>query len=117
MSHTPFIKAPSEEGKEKHTPTIEVGKAAKDESIDVVRVIVGKEVAHPNTKEHYIAWVELYGEKKDSGQVVELGRAAFTAAYTTPNARFQVANIEDFSKFHALSYCNLHGVWANTLER
>ena len=108
MSHTPFIKEPSAEGKEKHVPVIKVADNA-------VTVVVGDDVAHPNTEAHYIAWLELYGEKKEGGQVVQLGRAAITAALTDPRATFQTTGLGDFSKLHALSYCNLHGVWANTL--
>lgn len=47
--------------------------------MDVVRVVVGKAVPHPNTVEHHIEWIELYGVKKD-GQVVdkELAMQVFT---------------------------------------
>jgi len=51
--------------------------------------VVGKETPHPNTVEHYIAWLELFGVKKE-GQVVNLGRAAFAPTYTNPNVRFPV---------------------------
>jgi superoxide reductase len=110
MSHTPYIKQPSEEGKEKHVPTIKVDG-------DSVHVIVGDETPHPNTVEHHIVWAELYGEKKDGGQVVDLGRVQFTPVHTDPRATFKVNNIGDFAKFHAMEYCNIHGVWTNTLER
>ncbi|MBW1744192.1 MAG: desulfoferrodoxin, partial [Deltaproteobacteria bacterium] len=29
----------------------------------------------------------------------------------------QINQINDFKSFHALAYCNIHGVWENTLER
>jgi len=32
--------------------------------MDIVRVVVGHEVPHPNTPEHHISWIELYGVKK-----------------------------------------------------
>ena len=53
---------------EKHVPVIDIEESG-------VRVTVGKEIAHPNTVEHHIAWLELFGEKVD-GQIVDLGRAA-----------------------------------------
>jgi superoxide reductase len=59
-------------------------------------------------------WIELYGVKKN-GQVVNLGRAAFAAGYTNPNARFQVP-VEEFKALCALEYCNIHGVWENCVE-
>jgi len=72
------------------------------------------QVPHPNTVEHHIDWIELYGVKKD-GQVVSLGRAAFAPTYTAPNVRFQ-APTEEFKTFCALAYCNIHGVWENCIE-
>jgi len=107
------LKDKEAEGKEKHVPTIEIDKGAR-KGVDIVRVIVGKETPHPNTVEHHIGWVELYGVKKD-GQVINLGRAAFAPVYTAPNVRFQVS-VEEFKAFHALAYCNIHGVWENSVE-
>ena len=61
-----ILKTAESEGKEKHVPVIEIGKG--EGGTDTVRVIVGKETPHPNTVEHHIEWLELYGVKKD-GQV------------------------------------------------
>ena len=77
-------------------------------------MVVGKETPHPNTVEHHIDWIELFGVEKD-GQVVSLSRVAFAPAYTNPNVRFQVPVVE-FKAFRALAYCNIHGVWENCLE-
>jgi superoxide reductase len=57
---------------------------------------------------------ELVGVKKD-GQVVDLGRAAFAAGYTNPNVRFHVP-VPEFKAFCALAYCNIHGLWQNSIE-
>ncbi|CAD6490803.1 MAG: Superoxide reductase [Candidatus Argoarchaeum ethanivorans] len=108
-----LIKGAEAEGKEKHVPHIEIGKGRGIEGVDVVRVVVGKDVPHPNTMEHHIAWAELYGVKKD-GQLVCLGRTAFAAGYTNPNTRFQVP-VGDFKAFCAIAYCNIHGVWQNCI--
>ena len=109
-----ILKSTEAEGKEKHVPAIEVGKGKGEGGADIVHVVVGKEVAHPNTIEHHIAWIEVFGIKKD-GRVIDLGRSAFAPAYTNPNVRFQV-KLEEFKAFCALSYCNIHGVWENCLE-
>jgi superoxide reductase len=114
MEFGDLIKGAEAEGKEKHVPYIEVGKGRGRENVDVVRVVVGKEVPHPNTTEHHIAWIELFGLKKD-GQVVCLGRAEFEAGYSDPNARFQVP-VAEFKAFCALAYCNIHGLWQNSIE-
>jgi len=109
-----ILKTADVEGKEKHVPVIEVGKGKGEAGADIVHVIVGKEVPHPNTVEHHIAWVELYGVKKE-GQVISLGRAEFAPGYTTPNVRFQVP-VDQFKSFCALEYCNVHGVWENCVD-
>jgi len=109
-----ILKGKEAEGKEKHVPVIEVGKGKGEAGADIVHVIVGKEVPHPNTTEHYIAWIELFGVKKD-GQVIDLGGSTFAPSYTNPNVRFQVP-VEQFKAFCAVSYCNIHGVWENCLE-
>lgn len=114
MAFGDVLKGADKEGKEKHAPVIEIDKCCGDEP-NIVRVIVGKEVPHPNTVEHHIAWIELFGEKPD-GQVVSLGRADLAPVFTDPNVRFFV-KVGEFKKFHALEYCNVHGVWQNTLEK
>lgn len=109
MQLTEIVKTASSEGKEKHVPVIEVVKGHGSDGADLVSVVVGKETAHPNTIEHHIAWLELFGIKTD-GQVVTLGRAEFGPSLTSPRAAFQVA-AADFKSFAALSYCNVHGLW------
>jgi superoxide reductase len=107
MQFADILKNPAAEGKEKHVPVIEPEESA-------VRVVVGKEVAHPNTTEHHIAWAELYGVMKN-GMVIHLGKADFAPGFAAPDVRFQV-NTSDFKAFCALAYCNLHGVWQNCVE-
>jgi len=107
MQFQDILKSAESEGKEKHVPFIEVGK-------DSVHVVVGHEVPHPNTVEHHIAWVEVFGTKQ-SGQVINLGRAAFAPGYTSPDVSFPVP-VAEFKSFCALAYCNIHGLWENCRE-
>ncbi len=104
-----ILKGAEAEGEEKHLPVFEV-----DKSKGIVRVVVGKDVPHPNTLEHRISWIEVFGIKKD-GQVVCIGRGAFAAGYTSPDVTFKVP-VTDFKAFCALSYCNIHGLWQNCIE-
>lgn len=113
MKFGEILKSKEAEGKEKHIPIIEIDKGAR-KGVDIVRVIVGKEAPHPNTVEHHIDWIELYGVKKN-GQIISLGRAAFAPTYAAPNVRFQVPTGE-FRALCALAYCNIHGLWENCLE-
>ena len=51
---------------EKHVPVIDAADNIKPgESIEVT-VTIGKEIVHPNTTEHHIAWIELYFKPADS---------------------------------------------------
>ncbi|MCP4577688.1 MAG: desulfoferrodoxin [Deltaproteobacteria bacterium] len=84
---------------------------------DIIRVVVGHGEPHPNTVAHHIAWIELYGVRKNNDKVIALGRVACAPYFSNPNVRFQVNHIEDFKAFHALAYCNIHGLWVNSLER
>ena len=115
MKLADIVKGAEAEGKEKHVPFIEKKKGHGPEQADVIHVVVGKETPHPNTPEHHIAWVELYGVKPD-GQVVSLARAAFAPGYTDPNITFHVPTVDQFKSFHVLSYCNIHGLWQNSIE-
>ncbi len=79
-------------------------------------MVVGHNTLHPNTVEHHIAWIELYGVRKDNKQVITLGRAACAPVYSNPNVRFQINRIGDFESFYALAYCNIHGLWENSAK-
>ena len=114
MQFRDVLKNVESEGKEKHVPVIEIGKGKGEGGADIVHVVVGKDVPHPNTSEHHIAWMEVFGVKKNE-QVIALGRSDFAPGYTNPNIRFQVP-IGEFKAFCALAYCNIHGVWENCLE-
>ncbi|MBN1223030.1 MAG: class II SORL domain-containing protein [Candidatus Aminicenantes bacterium] len=108
MKFGDILKSAEQEGKEKHVPVIEI------KGTNSVTVIVGKEVPHPNTVEHHIEWVELFG-MKPNGQVISLGRATFEAVYADPTVTFKV-KVDEFKSFCALEYCNIHGVWQNCVE-
>ena len=43
---------------EKHVPVIKV--VSRDGDTAVIEVSVGAEIAHPNTTEHFIAYIDLY---------------------------------------------------------
>jgi desulfoferrodoxin-like iron-binding protein len=58
--------------KEKHVPVIECpAKIKKDEMFDV-KISIGKEIAHPNTTEHHIAWVSCFLNLKTKNILITL---------------------------------------------
>ena len=107
------LKTKVSEGKEKHIPVIELQKCAECGE-DVVVTTVGKETPHPNTIEHHIKWIQLYGLKKDN-QLLHLGTFGLGPAYTAPEVTAHLKTAE-LKTIFALAYCNIHGVWENSLE-
>ena len=115
MQFGEILKGKEVEGKEKHVPAIELIRGHGSTGADFVRVVVGKEVPHPNTVEHHIVWVELFGITKD-GKTIDFGRMNFEPVHSEPIASFHINNIDNFKAFCALEYCNIHGVWQNCIE-
>lgn len=107
------IRGRTSEGKEKHIPTIELIKGQGKMGTDLVEIVVGREVDHPNTPEHYIAWIQAFGVKKDS-HVVDLGRKDFQPGVNKPVYTFEIDS-SLFDHLFSFSYCNMHGVWEQHL--
>lgn len=112
---------------EKHVPVITLlGDFKPGEPIEV-EVSVGKEMPHPNTVEHHIAWIALYYVAEGSLLPVELARAEFSAhgpeIFTEPVLKAKVrlpptttSNFNSHGTLHAVAYCNLHGLWERELR-
>lgn len=125
MAISEFVKS-ADFKNEKHVPAIECPAGIKKGEFSDVVVTVGKEIAHPNTTEHFINWIGLYF-KPVEGNICNLGRAEFIAhgestkganqgpAYTNPVACFKVKLTEP-GKLIAVSYCNIHGLWESEAE-
>jgi len=101
------IKGANQEGKEKHVPVIELV-SCEECGKNAVKITVGKETPHPNTIEHHIKWVMLYGVK--GGVPVHVATFDFGPTYGVPTVVAHV-NLEDFSELIAVEYCNVHGLW------
>ncbi len=102
---------------EKHVPVIEI--IERKENRVKIRVSVGKEIPHPNTREHHIAWIQVFFLKEGSEFPVEICKAEFRAhgeyeTYTEPVVEFWTS-ISGKGKIIAFSYCNLHGLWKSEL--
>jgi superoxide reductase len=111
--------------KEKHVPVIEApSKVKKGQSVKIT-VSVGKEIAHPNTTEHHIRWIEVYFLAEGEKFPFNVGRFEFGAhgeSAQGPNTSGIYANsevtvsmkTEKAGTIFATSYCNIHGVWQNS---
>ncbi|GFN35240.1 class II SORL domain-containing protein [Tepidimicrobium xylanilyticum] len=105
---------------EKHVPVIHAPEKVKKGDLIEVNINIGEEIPHPNTQEHYIAWIKLFFHPEGGNFPVEIGsynfsshgeHGAFTEPYVT--ARFKA---EKSGTLHATSYCNIHGLWENSVE-
>ncbi|NLC45242.1 MAG: superoxide reductase [Clostridiales bacterium] len=105
---------------EKHVPIIHVPEKVKAEEAFELKVSIGDAVKHPNTLEHYIAWFKVFYFEEDGKFPVELANFNFTAhgeagAFTEPVGVTQV-KLNKSGKFYAISYCNIHGLWENSVD-
>ncbi len=110
--------------KEKHIPVIDIEKGDKQVKI---KLMVGKEIPHPNTTGHHIRWIDCYFRPEGEKFAVHVGRAEFAAhgastkgadtstLFTKPAVSF-VLNTEKSGTIIATSYCNIHGLWQNSAE-
>lgn len=105
---------------EKHVPVIHAPEKVKAAENFEVMINVGEAIGHPNTLEHHIAWFKLYYLPEGGKLPIELGTWNFSAhgesdTFTEPkvNASVQLAKS---GKLIATSYCNIHGLWENSVD-
>lgn len=113
--------------KEKHVPVIDTPDVVKKGDLVKIVLTVGKEIAHPNTTPHHIAWIKLVFWPAGEKFPYEIGKASFDAhgasalgadtssVYTEPQAIFAFKT-EKPGKLIATSYCNIHGFWKDEKE-
>jgi superoxide reductase len=112
---------------EKHVPVIECpDKIAADEMFDV-KVTLGKEVAHPNSTEHHIRWIQLYFHPDGEKFPCQVGNFEFTAhgesvdgadkgsVYTNHSVTASMKTKKS-GVLYATSLCNIHGLWEYSKE-
>ena len=101
---------------EKHVPVISAPATVAAGQTFEVEVSVGKEIPHPNTVEHHIAWIALHFVPEGSPVSVEIGRADLSshgpAVTMASTAKFSV-QLHKGGIFYATAYCNLHGLWSS----
>jgi superoxide reductase len=110
---------------EKHVPVIECPDAvAADETFEV-KVSLGKEVAHPNTTEHHIRWIQLYFKPEGDKFAYQVGNFEFCAhgestdgadkgPVTTNHSATASLKVKKAGTLFATALCNIHGLWENS---
>ena len=107
---------------EKHAPVIECPDTVKSGEVFEVKVGIGKEIAHPNTTEHHIRWIDLFFHPDGSKFPFQVGHFEFTShgeSTEGPNqgpvyTHHQVTASLKTAKpgtLYALALCNIHGLW------
>ena len=64
---------------EKHAPVIEAPDSVKADEFFTISAGLGKAVAHPNTAQHYIAWISIYFLPDGGKFPIQLAHAEFKA--------------------------------------
>jgi superoxide reductase len=103
---------------EKHVPAITCPDSAKAGEWIKLNVRVGKEIAHPNTVEHHIRWIQVYYTPDGGKFTYDLGRATFNSHGEGPittgsNADFHFTASAS-GTINAVSHCNVHGLWESS---
>lgn len=112
---------------EKHVPVIEAASKIKKTDALEITVTVGKEIAHPNTTEHHIVWIEVYFLPRGEKFPYQVARFEFSShgssiqgpntstIYTQASASC-ILKTEKSGTILAVSYCNIHGLWESSQE-
>jgi superoxide reductase len=112
---------------EKHLPVIECADSVKAGEKLAVTVSVGKQIAHPNTTEHHIRWIQLFFHPQGDKFSYQVGSWEFSAhgessqgpnqgpAYSEP-AVTATLTLKKPGTLHALSLCNIHGLWESAKD-
>lgn len=110
---------------EKHVPVIDAPDTVKAGEIFQVTVSVGKEIAHPNTTDHHIRWIQLFFKAEGEKFIYQVGNFEFTAhgeavegpdkgSVYTHHSVIASLKVSKPGTLLATSFCNIHGLWENS---
>ena len=111
--------------KEKHVPVIDCPDKVKSGEMFEVKAGIGKEIAHPNTTEHHIRFIELYYKPEGDKFTYQVGSFTFgahaesaegpnTGAVTTDHTVTARLSVKKAGELFAVSHCNIHGLWQSS---
>ena len=92
----------------KHIPVIDGPSSVKLGECFTVTIEVGKTLPHPNERDHFIEFMDLYADE------FFLARVDLTSVNTYPKADLCIALTSRAKELRAYARCNTHGVWAGT---
>jgi superoxide reductase len=112
---------------EKHVPAIECPDQVKTGELFTFKVMLGKEIAHPNTTEHHIRWISVYFCPEGENFSYQIGRAEFSAhgesvegpdkssIYTHHEVSLSMKTSKP-GAIYATALCNIHGLWQSAKD-
>ncbi len=112
---------------EKHIPAIEAPDVVIAGAPFTVTVSVGKEIPHPNTTAHHIAWIDVFFKPEGDKFLYQVGHFDFTGhgasakgadtgpVYTNPSVTFSMT-VDSAGTLVAVEQCNIHGLWESSKE-
>ncbi len=110
---------------EKHVPVIEAPESVPADEMFDVKVSLGKEIAHPNTTEHHIRWIQVFFKPEGDKFAYQVGNFEFSAhgeaakgpnegpVHTHHGVTFSMKTTAP-GEIVAAAYCNIHGLWENS---
>ncbi len=109
---------------EKHVPVIDCDDSIAAGACTQITVGVGKEIPHPNTTAHHIAWIALHYVPEGSQTSIEITRCEFSAHAASAEgpdtgpaktcAKVTIcAALQKSGTLYATAYCNIHGLWSS----
>jgi superoxide reductase len=112
---------------EKHVPVIECPDKVKTGDMILLKIGIGKELAHPNTTEHHIRWISVYFLAEGDNFPYQIGQFEFNAhgeSLQGPNTGPVYTHHEVTCSFkiskpgtiYATSLCNIHGLWQSAKQ-
>ena len=113
--------------KEKHVPVIECPDRVTSGTFFDVKVSLGKEIAHPNTTEHHIRWIQIFFQPEDEKFTYHVGTFEFcshgesvdgpnTGSVYTNHSATASMKITKPGTIYALAFCNIHGMWESAKD-
>ncbi|MDR0418619.1 MAG: class II SORL domain-containing protein [Prevotellaceae bacterium] len=94
---------------DKHTPVITCKKKAKRKQKFKVNVRVGVNLAHPNTKEHYYTYIQLWNLETMLAQA-NFPMGTFGSEPMQAEVDFYIVP-KLSQRLVAMAYCTKHGLW------
>ncbi|MFH7325549.1 class II SORL domain-containing protein [Desulfurivibrio sp. C05AmB] len=110
---------------EKHVPVIDCPDQVAVDELCEVKISLGKEIAHPNTTEHHIRWIQLFFKPEGAKFAYQVGNFEFSAhgestegpntgPVYTHHAVTTALKLTKPGTLLATAFCNIHGFWESS---